>query len=80
MWSSRKAKKEKLESELDKKQKGGAADHKHHFTMLDPDSDVTAQDIYNQNDPQNRKFIQQLQARNKEGQFVDTLNMHEDRK
>ena len=77
VWSSRKAKKEKLEGELEKRK--GAADHKHHFTMLDPDSDVTAEDIYNMNAPANRKFVQQVQS-SKGGEFVDTLNMHEDRK
>jgi hypothetical protein len=78
VWSSRKAKKERLANELDSKQKG-SSDHKHHFTMLDPDGDVTPQDIYNMNDPQNREFIQKIQS-SKGGQFVDTLNMHEDRK
>ena len=78
VWSNRKSKKEKAVNELEKSGKG-TADHRHHFTMLDPDSDVTAKEIYNRNSAQSKEFISNIQ-KHKGGNFIDTLNMHEDRK
>ena len=78
VWSNRKSKKEKAVNELEKSEKG-TADHRHHFTMLDPDSDVTAKEIYNRNSAQSKEFISNIQ-KHKGGNFIDTLNMHEDRK
>ena len=77
VWSSRKSKKEKAANELEKTGKG-VADHKHHFTMLDPDNDITAKDVYARNSAQSKEFISNIQ-KHKGGKFIDTLNMHEDR-